>query len=186
MEIGTRRRPASASMTGSTRASSSSARHRLGAGPRRLAADVDEVRAVGLHLQRRVDRARRTSSAATRSANESGVTLRMPMTSGRSPEIGARRLIGSGNGVGAARREHESTVSSRQSAVRSRMRDCRLRTADCRLPIPAAAACSAPARSARAPSGAAAPRLRRRGRGRRARRPAAARRAAGRRRAACT
>ena len=85
-----RARPAA---TGRTRASSSSARHRLGAGARRLAADVDEVGAVGLHAQRGVDRRAPDRARRPASANESGVTLRMPMTSGRSPrrEHGAVR-----------------------------------------------------------------------------------------------
>ena len=60
-----------------------------GAGARRLAADVEEIGAGVDQGQRDVDGVRRVAKRPP-SAKESGVTLRMPMTSVRSPRASAR------------------------------------------------------------------------------------------------
>ena len=62
----------------------------LGAGPRRLAANVQNVGAVGNHLQAIGDR-RAGSNRRPPSANESGVTLMIPMMSVRPPRSSGAR-----------------------------------------------------------------------------------------------
>ena len=91
---------ASASRTGRTRATLLAASTGCAPGPRRLAADVEDVGALRLHRERaRRPRARRRSTSPP-SENESGVTLRTPMTSVRGAEEERAAAVGSGMSIG--------------------------------------------------------------------------------------
>ena len=74
---------ASPSITGTTRAISSSAAHRRAVAARGLAADVEDVRPGRSSARPRASRASSVSSSPA-SENESGVALTMPISSGRS------------------------------------------------------------------------------------------------------
>ena len=91
---------ASASTTGSTRRSSSASGTGSGARPGRLAADVDDVGALGDHAAGRGPTAAAGSNHWPPSENESGVTLSTPITrvtAGRVPARPARRsVVGAG------------------------------------------------------------------------------------------
>ena len=89
-----------AGSTGLSRASSSSADDRLGAaiGPRRFRADVEDVGALVGHLAAWA-MAMVGSTKWPPSEKESGVTLRMPMTSGRPRASSAARLPPAGFGT---------------------------------------------------------------------------------------
>ena len=69
--------------TGSTRASSSSQRHRRGARAGRLAADVEDVGALAPAAARNARARAGASACRPPSEKESGVTLTMPITRGR-------------------------------------------------------------------------------------------------------
>ena len=109
-EIGTATRPASPSMTGSTRRRSSASVDRRGAGPRD-SPPTSRCRRRRPPSARRVDRRAAGRASAPPSENESGVTLRMPMTSVRSPSSSVRPP---GSGRVNRRRGYTSGTSGRK------------------------------------------------------------------------
>ena len=100
-------------------------------GPRRLAADVDDVGAVGFHL--RAPRATAAPGSMTRaaSAKESGVTFRMPMTSAALAETSdaatGRRNVEQERG-GKVRSRSGIRNSESATAFATPIPDCKLPT----------------------------------------------------------